>query len=290
MIIRQSPLQQLDTNTRTLTELKGEVERQTEVAISGSKILDPSDAAGRWHQLDGLQSSLDDQGVYLQNAESAAAVLNTADAVLAQASNTLIQASELAITLASETYTDADRIEAASAVDAMFESLVSLGNSQLGDRYLFGGTATDSPPFDPDGTYLGNADIPTTVVTDALTVPTGFDGGAVFTDALATLTQLADALRSGDSDAVSGTLPDLTGAHESLVSSRQQVGFDQVEVNDAMTLASSLQLTLSEALNAQVSADPIEALTELSQVQSSYEVALQITAQLSSSTLFDFLR
>ncbi|HHO51835.1 MAG TPA: hypothetical protein ENK18_13390 [Deltaproteobacteria bacterium] len=290
MIIRQSPLQQLDSTTRTLTELKGALERQTEVAISGSEILEPSDAAGRWQQLDRLQASLDDQDIYLRNADSAAAVLGTADAALSQASNALVQASELAVTLASETYTDADRIEAASAVDDLFASVVGLGNSQLGDRYLFGGTATDTPPFANDGTYLGNTDIPTTVVTDSLTVPTGYDGGEAFSSALEILTELADALRSGSSDAVSGTLSDLTAAHEALVSARQQVGFDQIEVDDARTLASSLRLTLSEALSAQVDADPIEALTELSQLQSSYEIALQVTAQRSSITLFDFVR
>ncbi len=290
MIIRQSPLQQLDSQTRTLTELKGALDRQTEVAISGTEILAPSDAAGEWQQIDRLQASLEDQSVFLDNTDAAGVLLDTADVVLGQASNLVVQATELAITLSSETHTDAARIEAAEAIDGLFDSVVSLANSQVGDRYLFAGTAFDAAPFADDGTYLGNADVPSVVITDRLSASTGFDGGAVFSDALAALSDLAGAMRSGSSDAVAATLVDLESAHDGLVSTRQRVGFETIEVRDAATLAGSLQLTLAEALDARVAADPIEALTELAELQSSYEIALQVTAQGSSSSLFDFIR
>ncbi|MEO0606144.1 MAG: hypothetical protein AAF211_32240, partial [Myxococcota bacterium] len=64
----------------------------------------------------------------------------------------------------------------------------------------------------------------------------------------------------------------------------------QADVERINDLSRSLQITVNEALNQLVGEDPIEALTSLADLQSSYQIALQVTASRGSSTLFDFLR
>ena len=292
MIIRQTPLQGLDTTTATLTDLKAELDHQTEVAVTGVEVLAPHDAPGGWIEIDRLQGALADQDVYLQNGQTASAILDTAEVALSAAADAMVEAKEVAIALASESYTDEDRAEAAVQIDGLYDTLIALANTDIGGRYVFAGTAYDSPAFATDGTYQGTAEVPSVIIGDGAVVPTGFDGAVVFSDALQTLTDLAAAMRSGpgSSSAMAAILDPMDAAHDTLVDTRQQLGYHQLEVSDASGLATSLKSTLTEALNARVAADPIEALTALAELQSAYEVALQVTATSSDRTLFDFLR
>ncbi len=292
MIIRQSPLLTQSTTTRVLSGLKADLSRQTEVAITGMEVLDPHDAAGQWETIHGLQAGFDDQDVYIGNARAAQGILATLDDALGGASEVLVQALELAVQASNEVYDDEYRAQAADEVDMMIEQLVSLGNTEYADRYVFAGTAYDQPAFADDGTYLGNTDAPTMTVGAGVEVEVGVIGSDAFADALQVLEDLAAALRSGPGSAAAtaALLDPLESAHDTMVEARQEAGFEFVDAQEAELTAETMRITLQDALNARVAADPIEALTKLSELQSAYETALQVTAQTSSSSLFEYLR
>ncbi|MBX2796571.1 MAG: hypothetical protein KTR31_02845 [Myxococcales bacterium] len=292
MIIRHTPLQQLDQTNRQINDLKSRFERQTQVATTQLEVLSSEDAAGAWQQIDRLQNALADQDVFEANAGSAMGLLDTMDVVLRDAANEVSRARELAVQLSNDSYNDADRAEVAVQVTSIRDSVLALANTQMADRSLFAGTAYDDLAFAADGTYQGNTDVSTVRVSQTSDVPTSAVGEDIFRTALDTLDALATALGSGagSAAATAAELGDLDTSHETLVRARQNVGFDQVEVLDARSIADSLRLTLQESLNARVAADPIESLSTLAELRSSYEVALQVTASTGSTTLFDFLR
>ena len=291
MIVRNSLASQVASTTRILTDLKDRVTRQTDVAVSQREVLKPSDAPGEWGVIRRLDDLLRDQGLYIRNTQSADAALSTAEGALSQGRNLLVQARELATQLASETFNDADRAEAASQVAGIRESLLGVANTTFAGRALFAGTAFDGDAFDATGTYLGNGDEASILVGDGVSVRSSLVGDAVFSDGLQALADLEAALASGpgSSDAVAGTFDDLDASAETMVRARQGLGFDLQDANDAAELARSLELTFQQSLNDRVAADPIESLTQLSEMQQAYEVALQASASVASTSLFDFL-
>jgi flagellar hook-associated protein 3 len=101
----------------------------------------------------------------------------------------LTQAKELALTYADDTISPADRRTGAQAVKDIIEQLVTLGNTKLGNTYIFGGTKANQAPFELNPDYsvdykvsLG-ARAPTNAYVDQGTVDTtGFSGQELFYD------------------------------------------------------------------------------------------------------------
>ncbi len=287
-----SPLNRASTTQRYLAEIQSELGRVSEAAVTGIEVRSPSDAPGQWHGLLDLQAGVDDQALFKDNATSAMSILATVDAALGDATDAMDRARELAVQMSSETYNDNDRASAAAEVDALRQQLFDVGNVAFGDRYLFAGTAYDAAPFDAAGVYNGSVDTPETVAGRDVRIQTGFDGSAILSDAITALEDLAAAMRSGPGSAAatSATITDIDTSQQTIISSRMEAGFDFNQAEDAMAVAENLELTLQSALDAKVAADPIETYTRLAELQSSYQAALQVTAQSGNSSLFDFLR
>ncbi len=289
-MIRFGQTAQVQATTRMLTSLKDRVDRQTRVAVSQLEVQTPSDAAGQWTRIHRFEDLLRDQAVYVKNARTAQSALDVAESAVAEASHLLVEARELTVQLSSGTFNDADRQNAAVRVRAIRDTLIGLANTEFAGRSVFAGTAYDVPAYDRNGTYLGNAEEAAIVVGDGQTVRGSLVGSDVFGDALLAVGDLADALDLGDADAVAARLDSLDDARLTLVRTRQEIGFDQLDATDASDLATSLELRFQQSLNDEVAADPVESYTELSQLQQAYQVALQVTASVSSTSLFNFLR
>lgn len=292
MRVRQGFMSRFAAQTQAVTRLRDMVRSQSQIAISGLEVQTPSDAAGRWTRIQNLEDLLRDQSVYMRNANTAQGALSVAEGALAQGANLILEAREIAVRMASETSTDEDRAGMVGRIEGIREELIGLGNLQFAGRSVFSGTAYQRDAFSQTGLYQGDQGTGTIVVGDGQTVQTSFVGEELFGDGLAVLQNLAFALGSGpgSADTVAAELTNLDEARERLVRGRQQVGFESIDAEDARTLADSLQLTFQESVNDELSADPIEAYTLLSESQQSYEVALQVTAQVTSTNLFDFLR
>jgi flagellar hook-associated protein 3 FlgL len=219
-------------------------------------------------------------------------VLDVSESVLGSASITVQRAWERAIQLSSDTFDTQARTEAAQEVAGLREELLSYANTRLDDRSLFAGDAWAGDAFDAAGTYLGGA------ATGAARIGSGdvmlaIDGSAVFSggiDIFATLTDLEAALAADDPTAVGALLPALQDAYEQLVGARQEVGYRQSRVDDAVSVSESLAALLDERLYAATAAEPAEAYTEFVSLTTTYEAALQVTAQSSGSRLFDLMR
>ncbi len=68
----------------------------------------------------------------------------------------LIRSKELAVNLSNSTYGPSSREAAAREVKEIISEVISLGDSSYGNRYVFGGFRTETPPISNDGDYLGD--------------------------------------------------------------------------------------------------------------------------------------
>lgn len=277
--------QNLASNSTRLREVE-------EQAVTGLLITKPSDAPELVGQIDRLQAGSLDQEVYGKNATQAIGSLDQLDSALGRVHDTLSRARELAVQTAGDLSNSDDRGSAALEVGALRDTLLNAANSNFGGRYIFAGTAYDTPPFADDGTYTGSTDVPTTKVGDSTWVDTGLDGSAVFDDTadiFAAIDAFQAALESDDTAGIQTALDDIDAALDQVMSARANVGNETNVATDASSLAESLGAQLDAGLSDIVSADPAETYMKLSELRTSYQTALQVAASARSVGLFDLM-
>jgi flagellar hook-associated protein 3 FlgL len=254
-------------------------------------VLRPSDAPGDWRIIHDLEGSISDQDMYIGNTERTMPLLDSADNALGSASEILKRARELAVQMASETYSDADRTAAAVEIDALREDMLSLGNTEHAGRYMFAGTAYDTPPFLADGTYVGAASVPSVQVGRDTWVESGFEGGAIFASSLTALEDLAAAMRSGpgSADLVAAAIDPIDVGLTDVLDAFAKTGLAFNRADDAAIAAGSAKLLLQGQLDDTVGADPVEAYTEFANLAANYQAALQVSASTLGLDLFDYI-
>lgn len=187
-----------------------QVARLQEAVSSGKRINQLSDdpmGAVRVLDLRVFEASLTQ---YQKNVDAGSPFLQQTDSVLSDMQDDVNRAKEIALQLANDNYNAEDRRIAAAEVQQIFDQVVSLANSQVEGRYIFGGFKNGSAPFSASGAYLGdNGQI--TVQTDAtssvvLNEPgnkvfqgAGVAGGVGVLDALRDLTEVLKGNGSGTS-------------------------------------------------------------------------------------------
>jgi flagellin-like hook-associated protein FlgL len=150
---------QNNLNTYTTTQM---------LISSNERISKPSDDPTGYYRANALgsQSSAIDQ--YLASLKEADTCLTATDSALGDLNDLLTQARQIAEQQATETSSAEDRALAADEVQQLLAQAISLANSDVSGRYLFGGYQTDDsaysdvglilPPYaDADNTYTGTA-------------------------------------------------------------------------------------------------------------------------------------
>ena len=130
----------------------------------GKKIATPSDDPANISRLLFFRERLGELNQYEQNTAESRAFVDSAASTLQEASDIIQKARESVIQGLNGTLSQTDRDTVAIAIDGYLQDLVSLANSKVGNRFIFGGTRTDAQPFEisTDGSaqtrvrYAGN--------------------------------------------------------------------------------------------------------------------------------------
>jgi flagellar hook-associated protein 3 FlgL len=94
---------------------------------------------------------------FVSNGKLAEAFLNNTDHALSQLVDVINRAKEIAIGQSSAaSSTNESRLGVAEEVTQLFNQAVAIANTRVGDRYLFAGYKTQTPPVDPNGRYTGD--------------------------------------------------------------------------------------------------------------------------------------
>ncbi len=263
-----------------------------EEAYTGLSVNRPSDSPSDVSLILSLRASIADQAIYEDNAGRSILYSSTADAALDEVTNDLTRALEIATQMASETYNEDDRASAAMEVEALYEEMVRLANTEVNGHYIFAGTAYGSAAYDDAGNYLGSTDEPSTSVGTASNAATGYDGSEIFEgdeDIFAVLEELAAALNSNDPEAVQATMDRINTSVSQVITARQQVGLDMTAAEDALILSESMAVSLNAMLAEVAGIDETETYSRLAQVQMAYETALSVASTGLGMNLFSMI-
>lgn len=210
----------------------------------------------------------------------------------------------------------ADTSTLTGQVNDLINAVVTAANTKdpTTGQYLFGGTASDTPPFtttlDASNhviavTYHGNSSVNQSEIGDNQTtsadVPganTGTSGGrGLITDQqsgadfLNHLISLRDHLQAGNKDAITGTdLPNLQKDENNIAYQVANNGVLQNRLNAAATFASNRSQTLDKMIANASSADMVQTMVQLSQAQTSYQAALQSGAKIMQLSILNYIQ
>ena len=165
---------------RALNKAKKKMEDLQLKGATLKEIVRPSDnPIGNIRVLE-IDSKMSDNVQYVKNADYALFNLSFTEKALEELGEVLNRVKELAISMASSTYNEVNRQHVNNEVRQLREQILSIANRRVGHRFIFGGFKTLEPPFDVNGTYLGDeGDISLEVRKDFF-VKTNFHGKEVF--------------------------------------------------------------------------------------------------------------
>jgi len=156
--MRISTMMMFDSLIRNLSKGTERIQQLQEVISTGKKISRLSDDPIGVTRIIRYQSDLTKLGQYKENINYGNSWLSMSDSVLLDMQNLVAQAKNIAIAQSTSTVSSDTRIQAAVAAENLYEQLINFANTKLGGNYIFGGSITDSAPFNLDGTYNGNSD------------------------------------------------------------------------------------------------------------------------------------
>jgi flagellar hook-associated protein 3 FlgL len=282
-----------------------ELKTQQELS-SGYAVTTAADAPAAAQDLVDLGSSLAAAQSYQKNLTNVQAEASSADTALSSAINLIQEAQGLASQGANSTATGAQRQNLATQIQSIQQQLVSLANTQVAGRYIFGGDQDQTAPYQYDATAAEGVDNLTTAgstrqivnpagetVYQSLTAATIFDpsasGSPAAANAFAALRNLQTALTANDGTGIANALTSLNSASTWL--NQQQVYYGTAEQrlsNEQTKVASqlnSIQSGIAGIRDANIAKDA----TDLTQESTDQQAAMAAQAEIPQKSLFDYL-
>jgi len=271
---------------------------QAEVS-SGQKITNPEDDPATVASALNLESQLSQVAQYGQNASQALTLAQASYSGLNSLKTISDRAGQLA-TLGTGTLGASAMAAYGTETDQLIEQAVQTANTNFGGSYIYGGTATDTPPFtvtrDSSGeitgvTYTGNNSQAAIPLSSSSTVTPSTDGttNAGMASFINNLISLRDALNSGDTTAVNSAQTPLSNDGDSIVSAIATNGGVQTRIQAAQTQQTSDTTSLQTVLSGEVDADLPTTVVKLSQAQTAYQAALQSAANVMQLSILNYL-
>ncbi len=272
-----------ETTTLRMGQRTEEAQNSMNRISSGVAVDKPSDDPIRFERGRSADENLTLLAAYQAVGEGVRSELDQADQSFQQVQNTLSRSLEIAVTGASEQWAPENLASMAGEVDGLFDHLVSMANSQANGRYLFAGSLDNVPPFQTDGSYVGNNASVEVEVAPGVRTPHRFDGQAVFNTSDGSLFEIMDrlrnALRAGDTTTVQASVGELRTAIDEFGQQQSQLGAQAQNVAQALSFVSARSTDVERAKSAAVDTDIAREASQLALAQNSLQ-ALQKLAPM----------
>lgn len=271
---------------------------------SGKQLTRPSDdpfAVGRALRLRG---ELEATRQFKKNVDDGNGWSTATEAALSRITDIVQRARELLVDGGNDSNGPVAREAIATEIDALTESLKQEANATYGGRYVFAGTATETPPYALGGvdTFAGNTATVARMIGSGVSVAVNVDvqqllgngQGAADNRLLDTMRDIAEHLRGGtpaDAEALrNADLSRLDANLDELTRVRAVVGSTSNRLATASRRLDELEESSLDLLSRTEDADMAETLVQYATQKSAYESALHAGANIVQASLLDFLR
>ncbi len=290
MLIRSTLFSRLSYMSRENTELGSQLQDVQKQITTGKRLVRMSEEPWTVSQIHQLREETSVQSVFKDSANLATTLLSQAENGLSQSLNVMSRLKELAIQASNDTYSLEDLSNMAEEVENLKERVLNLANTEFNGRYVFSGTAYDTPPFDSTYTYAGTTTEVSVDVSTSAKAEVGFDGSDVFqgsVDVFAAIDNLLTGLNTDDSTLIRGAISDFDDVFDQMANYITRIGAETNISEDMYEVATNIEIGLSQRLSAVEDVDAAEALTRFSMLQNQYQINLQLTTKMRGMSLFE---
>jgi flagellar hook-associated protein 3 FlgL len=302
------------TNRSVLNDLQEQIS-------SGKKVSKPSDDASATVDILSSNVSLNKIEMYSGNIATAQSELDVTDGAFSNLTDVIQRAKELALK-ASNATTGADELNAIDLeIEQIIQNVKDIGNTKFGDKYIFAGLNTSTPPFqvptDASGNpisdeirYDGSAYSATgesdrkTEISDGVMVGVNFTGDNVigyhYTDAtgtlqssgvLGTLIDLSTALKASPPDYanIRLTLDGLDTGLNTVLNSQANVGGIYNRLEMTKNKLDEDKITITKFKSNAEDIDLVQSISDMNFMQTTLEASLKIGARVIQPSLLNYL-
>ncbi len=128
-------------------EIMERLEKASYQLSSGKRLRYPHENPADTSQILNLKRSIQEMERFLNNVNEGKAWLGITESAFTKVEDYLKRVQELTISGANDDKDKDARLAIAQELEEIFSELVDMGNTKSMDRYIFGGTKTDKPPF-----------------------------------------------------------------------------------------------------------------------------------------------
>ena len=237
---------------------------------------------------------------FKRNSENGRLWSDTADQALQSISREMTRARTLAVQGANETNGPEQLETIATDIRAIADSLITLSNTKVLGRPVFGGTTDSSDAYATDGTYLGDFGVVRRTIDTGQVVGINSDGPDVFGiasyadpmtgDLFQTIRAMADAVEAGDTAEIRRGMESVDVAANRIASAEGRVGAVSQQLDAIDDRLAGEVISVGERVSKLRDVDLAEAVIRLSSAEASYKATLSATSRGLSISLLDFLR
>jgi flagellar hook-associated protein 3 FlgL len=288
--------------TSIQSNLNAMMKAQAQVS-STLRFQDASDDPAAATQVMGTQSSLRSLDQYKSNVSAATSRVTQEDSVLQQINDLLGRVKQLGVSQATDTATAQTRTVANAEVQQIFKQLVTLGNTKMGNEYLFGGDQSTTAPFGATGAGA-TLDYTSTdpqgqravAIGKGQTIAATHDGTQVFVDSgvLAAVKQIARSLDPTSSTygqaGISDALNSIDSASNSLQTLIGETGANEQQLTTTTQNIAALSTNVTTLQSDLQGVDIEQAMVELTSRQTAYQAAMLAMSKVSDLTLTNYLK
>lgn len=245
-------------------------------------------------EVEQYQRNMNDVYNWLENSEDA----------LEKAGSSVQRINELVTGMANGSMTNSDRLKAESEIEEIKKHLVSIANTKVADKYLFGGTNTTQEPLSYDAvngttTYNGNSEIVQIEVSPGVKLPVNTLATDIFHNASGTgLIQEIEKLQAtvkdpnlGEDDPnLQGYLTTLQNSLDQISASRSKIGATMNRAELVETRLSSNEIIATKMISDNEDIDIEEVIMKFKTQESVHRAALSVGSSIIQPTLVDFMR
>jgi len=279
------------TVKRNLFHQAEQLARKQETMASGKRINRPSDDPLGFGKVLDYRKTLSSLDQYDRNIQSAKNRVEFLETTLEGVQDLIVDAKNWALNQAGSE--SMDREAAITSVQNIRDQLVQLGNSKMGNVYVFSGFQSLTPAFDASGVYNGDNGHFSVMTADNMEMQVEADGSRVFQgaeDVFDALDQLLAGLQTDDVTLIRNQVDRFDQAKGQVEMVRAESGakYEQLELVEDQT--AKLKLTFEEMMDSTENAKAEETIIDFNNQQLAYEMSLNAAAKIIQPTLMNFLK
>ncbi|MBB2481642.1 flagellar hook-associated protein FlgL [Bacillus sp. APMAM] len=233
---------------------------------------------------------------YKRNFSEAYNWTDNSDSALDQATQALQRIRELTLEASNGTQGPDEREAAAKEIAELRDHLAKIGNTKVGNKYIFNGTDTLNKPIGdvtktPPEVSTNHKDV-NIELSQGINIKVNVDGSKVFSqDLFSQINSLIDKLNSGvDNVKYDDDLTNLDKNLNTILGERSSLGARSNRIELMESRIDQQQISATKMVSDNEDVDMDKVITDFTTQQSVFRAALGAGAQIIQPTLLDFLR